>query len=182
MAIDNCVTIVGNVTRDPELAFTTSGMALAKFGLAVNRRWQKGDEWEEKVSFFDVIAWGKLGENVAETLSKGNRVIVMGRLDQQTWEDKESGGNRSKVELIAEAVGADLKWATATIVRNEKEGGGAFGREPDFDSGRAAPAQRPAPRSAAARTAHLPAEEPFVVSAADWQPGIFGSYPERLLR
>lgn len=136
---DNTVTLVGNVTRDPELRFTNSGMAICAFGLAVNRRWPSRStpgEWEEKVSFFDVVAWGQFGENVAESVGKGNRVIVCGRLDQQTWEDKDTGKNRSKIEVVAESIGPDLKWATTVVTRNERSGGGGFAdREPDFDPG-----------------------------------------------
>ncbi len=135
MATDNATTLVGNLTRDPELSFTNSGMAICKFGLAVNRRWQKDGEWEEKVSFFDVLVWGQFGENVAESVEKGNRVIVVGRLDQQSWEDKETGKNRSKVEIVAESVGPDLKWATTVVTRNERSEGWAGDREPDFTPG-----------------------------------------------
>ena len=88
MSAGNSVTIVGTLTRDPELRFTPSGQGVASFGVAVNRRWQnkQTNEWEEAVSFFDVVAWGTLGENVAECLTKGTRVIVDGRLDQRSWE------------------------------------------------------------------------------------------------
>ena len=76
MASDNTVTVVGNVTRDPELRFTPSGQAVATFGLAVNRRWQnrQTNEWEEQVSFFDVTCWAQMAENVAESVQKGTRV------------------------------------------------------------------------------------------------------------
>jgi single-strand DNA-binding protein len=127
MAFDNTVTIVGNVTRDPELRFTPSGAAVATFGLAWNQRSQNArGETEEKVSFFDVTCWRQLAENVAESLSKGSRVVVYGRLEQRSWEtpDKE---RRSKVEIIADDVAPSLKWATAELTRNDfkGEGGGA---------------------------------------------------------
>ena len=73
---DNTVTLVGNVTRDPELRFTTGGQAVASFGIAVNRRYQQNGEWQEQTSFFDVVAWAQLGENAAASLNKGARVIV----------------------------------------------------------------------------------------------------------
>ena len=73
MAFDNTVTLVGNITRDPELRFTSAGIAVASFGLAWNRKNRDG---EESVSFFDVTCWRDLAENVAESLSKGNRVVV----------------------------------------------------------------------------------------------------------
>ena len=98
MAIDNTVTIVGNATRDPELRFTPSGQAVATFGVAVNRRWQnrQTNEWEEATSFFDVTCWAQMAENVAESVQKGARVVVTGRLDQRSWET-DNGEKRSKV-------------------------------------------------------------------------------------
>ena len=129
---DNSVTIVGNVTRDPELRFTPSGQATASFGLAVNRRWQnRNNEWEESTSFFDVTCWAQMAENVAESIPKGARVVVTGRLDQRSWETQE-GDKRSKVEIIADEIGPSLRWATAQVVKNERRegdggGGGNYG-------------------------------------------------------
>lgn len=117
---DNSVHIVGNLTRDPELRFTTSGKAVANFGVAVNRLISKpGEERREDVAFFDVTAWDSLAENVAD-LSKGDRVVVEGRLAFRTWETDE-GDKRSKVEITAEDVGASLRWATVEITKNEKK-------------------------------------------------------------
>ena len=151
---DNTVTVIGNVTRDPELRFTPSGQAIATFGLAVNRRWQnrQTQEWEENVSFFDVTCWAQLGQNVSDTLVKGARAIVTGRLEQRSWET-DQGDKRSKVEIIADEVGPSLRWATADITRNERKeagdgpasGGGGGNR----------PAQNQAPAG------YDPAEEPF---------------------
>jgi single-strand DNA-binding protein len=97
---------VGNLTRDPELRFTPSGQATSSFGVAVNRRWQnrQTQAWEEATSFFDVVTWGQLAENVAESLTRGSRVIVAGRLDQRSWET-DSGDKRSKVEITADEIG-----------------------------------------------------------------------------
>ncbi len=85
MSQGNNVNIVGNCIATPELRFTPSGQAVATFGVAVNRRWKVrgSDEWSEAVSFFDVTCWGTLGENVAESVQKGTRVIVEGRLEQR---------------------------------------------------------------------------------------------------
>ena len=126
---DSTVTLVGNVTRDPELRFTPSGQSVANFGLAVNRRWQnrQTQQWEEQTSFFDIVCWAQLGQNVAESVGKGARVVVTGRLDQRSWET-ESGDKRSKVEIVADEVGPSLRWATATITKNERsasDGGAA---------------------------------------------------------
>jgi single-strand DNA-binding protein len=129
MAPGNTVTIVGNITRDPELRFTNTGQAVASFGLAVNRRWQnrQSGEWEEDTSFFDVTCWAQLAENVAESCQKGSRVLVTGRLDQRSWES-DAGERRSKVEVIADEVGPSLRWATAQVTKNERRSG-------DGDSG-----------------------------------------------
>jgi single-strand DNA-binding protein len=150
---DNTVTVIGNVTRDPELRFTPSGQAIATFGLAVNRRWQnrQSQEWEEQVSFFDVTCWAQLGQNVSDTLVKGSRAIVTGRLEQRSWET-DQGDKRSKVEIIADEVGPSLRWATAEITRNER-------REGDAPGG--APASSPRPVANAAPAGYDPSEEPF---------------------
>ena len=120
MAQDNTVTLVGNCTRDPELRYTTSGRGVASFGLAVNRRWQKNGEWEEAVSFFNVVAWGDLGENAAASLTKGARTFVTGRLEQRTYEDKE-GVSRSVTEVVADDLGPSLKWAQAEVERIHRD-------------------------------------------------------------
>lgn len=115
------VTLIGNVTRDPELRYTPSGAASLTLGLAVNRRWQnrQTQEWEEAVSFFDVVCWRELAENTATTVAKGMRLIVTGRLEQRSWEDSE-GERHYKVEVIADEVGPSLRWATADVARVER--------------------------------------------------------------
>ena len=140
MANGNTVELIGNVTRDPELRFTPNGAAVANFGLAVNRRWrnQKTNEWEEQVTFFDVVCWRELAENASESLTKGTRVMVSGRLDQRSWEDPKDGSKRSKVEVVADEIGPSLRWATAQVSKNERREGGSGG---GFDS--APPAQEP---------------------------------------
>ncbi len=120
----NSVTLVGNLTRDPELRYTPSGAATCQFGIAVNRRWQNktNSEWEEATSFFNVVAWRELAENVGESLQKGSRVLVTGRLEQRSWDTPE-GEKRSVIEVIADEVGPSLRWATAQVVRNERRSG-----------------------------------------------------------
>jgi single-strand DNA-binding protein len=104
------VTVVGNLTADPELKTTKTGSSVLRVGVAVNRRWKnKQDEWEEETSFFDVNAWGELADNVASSLSKGSRVIVSGRLEQQSWEKE--GQKQSKVVLVADDIGPSLRKA-----------------------------------------------------------------------
>jgi single-strand DNA-binding protein len=134
MAYDNTVTIVGNITRDPELRFTPSGQATASFGVAVNRVWtdRQTQERKEATSFFDIVCWGQLAENAAQSLSRGTRVVVSGRLDQRSWENQE-GEKRTKIEITADEVSPSLKWATVQITKNERrspetsstDGGGA---------------------------------------------------------
>jgi single-strand DNA-binding protein len=125
---DNTVTVIGNVTRDPELRFTPSGQAIASFGLAVNRRWQnrQTSEWEEATSFFNVVAWREMAENAGESLTKGSRVIVTGRLEQRSWETPD-GEKRSVVEVVADEIGPSLRWATAQVVKNERRSGDGGG-------------------------------------------------------
>lgn len=121
----NTLTLVGNVTREPELRFTPNGQATLSFGVAVNRRWQnrQTQEWEEATSYFDVVCWREMAENASESLFKGARVIVTGRLEQRSWESQD-GDRRSKVEVIADEVGPSLRWATAQVTRNERRSPG----------------------------------------------------------
>jgi single-strand DNA-binding protein len=121
MANVNNITILGNLTRDPELRFTPSGSAVVNLGVAVNRRWQNSlGEWEEDVSFLDVTVWKRLAENCAESLKKGDRVLIDGRLQMKTWETND-GQTRNKIEIVAKVVAPSLEWATAEITKNLKE-------------------------------------------------------------
>ena len=126
----NSITLVGNLTRDPEPRYTQGGRAVANFGMAVNRRYQVNGEWQEETSFFNVVAWAELGENAAASLSKGSRTIVFGRLQQRDYENRE-GEKRSMVEVVADDIGPSLRWAQATVERNERSdagpGGGSSG-------------------------------------------------------
>jgi len=118
---DSNVTIVGNLTRDPELRFTAGGKGVASFGVAVNRRYQVNGEWQEKVSFFNVTAWDTLGENAAASLNKGARIIVTGRLEQRDYETQ-SGEKRNVVEIVADELGPSLRWARAEVERTQRTG------------------------------------------------------------
>ena len=128
MAMDNTVTLVGNLTKDPELRYTTGGRGVASFGLAVNRRWQSNGEWQEAVSFFNVVAWADLGENAAASLFKGTRCMVTGRLEQRSYETRE-GEKRNITEVIADDLGPSLRWAQAQVERISRDaaGGGSGG-------------------------------------------------------
>ena len=128
----NTTTITGNLTREPEIRYTKEGQATAQLGVAVNRRWQDRttQEWQEATSFFDVVCWRDLAENVALSLSKGMRVVVTGRLEQRSWET-EDGDHRSKVEITADEIGPSLRFATADVQRTERR---SVPELPDSDS------------------------------------------------
>jgi single-strand DNA-binding protein len=104
MATLNKVFLIGNLTRDPELKYTANGIAIAKFGLAVNRTYNSPDgEKKNDTCFVDVTAWDKLAEICAEHLTKGRLVLIEGRLQYQSWKD-DDGTKRSKLEVVAQNV------------------------------------------------------------------------------
>jgi single-strand DNA-binding protein len=103
MASLNSVTLLGNLTRDPELRYTPQGTAVATFGLAVNRRYQQEGQQREDVCFVDIVAFGRQAETVNEYLAKGNLALVEGRLQWRSWETPE-GQKRSKHEVVANNV------------------------------------------------------------------------------
>ena len=95
--------ITGNLTRDPELRSTPNGASVCSFSVAVNRTYRDASgEQKEDVSFIDCSAWGKLGEMISQYAKKGTGVLVSGRLDQRSWEDKNTGQKRSRVEIVVE--------------------------------------------------------------------------------
>jgi single-strand DNA-binding protein len=154
MSNGNSVTLVGNLTRDPELRFTQSGQAQAQVGLAVNRRWQnrQTNEWEERTSFFNVVCWGELADNVAESLGKGARVLVTGRLEQRSWETQE-GEKRSVVEVVADDVAPSLRYATAKVEKTERRSPPESGERVGAGAGRSG--------SGGQSDQSYPDEEPF---------------------
>lgn len=99
----NQVTLMGNLTRDPEVRTTPSGQSVCSFSLALNRAYRdKNDQWQEATDYVDVVAWGPLGERVGQYLSKGRRALVQGRLQSRSWE--QDGQKRSKLEVLASDV------------------------------------------------------------------------------
>lgn len=101
----NQVTIMGNLTRTPEIKQTPSGNSVVLFSLALNRSYKDAqDQWQEATDYVDIVAWGKLADQVAERLDTGSRALVSGRLQSRSWEDKESGAKRSKLEVLAQDV------------------------------------------------------------------------------
>jgi single-strand DNA-binding protein len=114
---DTFVSLVGNLTDDPEVRFTPQGTTVASFRLAVTPRVNDGGTWKDgDTSFFRINAWRDLAEHVTDSLSKGDRALVLGRLKTRSWETPE-GERRSTVEVEAEEVGPSLKWATASPQR-----------------------------------------------------------------
>jgi single-strand DNA-binding protein len=146
---DNTVTLVGNCGRDPEIRYTQGGQAKAEFGLAVSRRWndRASGEQREQTSWFNVVVWGQLAENVAESIAKGTRVVVTGRLEQRSWET-DQGEKRTVIDVVADEVAPSLRWATAQVQKNDRRDG-------------AAGAGAPPSRSAGAGAGQYEQEEPF---------------------
>ena len=130
---DTHVTITGNLTSDPELKFTPNGAAVANFRIAVTSRIRDGEGWKDgETSFFRVNAWRDLAEHVAESLSKGDRAVVVGRLKTRSWETPE-GEKRSVVEVEADEVAPSLRWAIAKPERAANgKGKGEFNDDPPF--------------------------------------------------
>ena len=116
--------ITGNLTRDPDLRTTPNGASVCSFSVAVNRvfRDSSGTQ-QESVSFIDCSAWGKLGEMIGQYAKKGSGVLVSGRLDQRTWEDKTTGQKRSRVEIVVE----DFNFTSSAAERDGARGGNSYG-------------------------------------------------------
>lgn len=100
----NVVSISGNLTRDAEMIYANSGAAILKFSIAVNSRRKEGEEWKDVASFFDLVMFGKRAEALSRFLTKGVMVFVEGKLEQQRWQDKESGANKSRVQIIVKEI------------------------------------------------------------------------------
>ena len=147
MAGETVITVVGNLVDDPELRFTQSGAAVAKFRVASTPRIfdRQSNEWRDGESLFLTCSvWRQAAENVAESLTKGTRVIVQGRLKQRSYEDRE-GIKRTVFELDVDEVGASLRNATAKVTKTvgRGQGGGGWGGGPGGQQGGGAPADDP---------------------------------------
>lgn len=139
MAVGNQVAIVGNLTDDPELRYTGSGVPVASFTLAVNRRGKDPDtgEWKDvETSFIRCNVWRQQAENLADSLTKGARTIVVGRMRQRSWETQD-GQKRSVTEVEADSVGPSLEWAKADVTKSSGRGdsGPAFASSPASGGG-----------------------------------------------
>ncbi len=130
MASFNRVILVGNLTRDPEVKYTTGGTAVAEIGLAVSRQWfdQKSNERKEETTFVDVTLWGRQAEVAGEYLAKGRPVLIEGRLQLDSWEDKQTGQKRSKLRVVGEQM---------QMLGSRGEGGGPGGGGGGGGAGRA---------------------------------------------
>ncbi|GAA2443144.1 single-stranded DNA-binding protein [Actinomadura vinacea] len=129
MAGDTVITIVGNLVEDPNLRFTTSGQAVASFRIASTPRYfdRQSGEWKDREALFLTCnVWRQAAENVAETLQRGMRVIVQGRLQQRSYETQQ-GEKRTVFEIEVEEVGPSLRNATAKVNKTQRQGGGGFG-------------------------------------------------------
>lgn len=116
----NQITVAGRLTKDPDLRVTESGQTVCKLSLASGRRWKdKAGEWQEATSFFDADVWGDMGENCDESLSKGDAVVIVGQMEQRSYE--KDGTKRTVWDLRVDNVAADLRWATVAISRTERK-------------------------------------------------------------
>jgi single-strand DNA-binding protein len=136
------VTFVGNLTGDPETRFTPSGVSVTNFNVAVNHRVKSGpgtDDWKDgEPTFYRVAVWREYGEHVAESLSKGDQVLVIGKLIVRTWEG-DDGAKRKELDVSADEIGPTLRWATAKLSKASRSNGGQgqskggnFNDEPPF--------------------------------------------------
>lgn len=149
MAGDTTITIIGNLTDDPELRFTPSGKAVAKFRVASTPRYHKDGQWKDgEPLFLACTAWGQVGENVAESLQRGARVIVSGRLRQRSYETRE-GEKRTVIEVEVDEVGPSLRYATAKVKKMDRQSGGSGG----FGSGGGEPSGADDPWASTGATA-----------------------------
>ena len=153
MASFNKVILLGNLTRDPEIRYTPKGSAVCDLGIAVNRQYTlENGERREEVTYVDVVLWARLAEIAAEYLKKGRPVFIEGRLQLDTWDDKQSGQKRSKLRVIGENM---------QMLGSRQGGGGAGGAE-SGDNDRPARATAPPPKAAAAASAEPDDDEiPF---------------------
>lgn len=159
MASFNKVILVGNLTRDPQVKYTTGGTAVTEIGLAVNRRWldKQSNQWKDETTFVDITLWGRTAEIAGEYLAKGRSVLIEGRLQLDTWDDRETGQKRSKLRVVGENM---------TMLGAKGDGPGPGGGGGGGSTGRSG-ASQPA-RGAAAGDS-----EPH--DAPDFSPGGFDS-------
>ncbi len=169
MAGETIITVIGNLTDDPELRFTPSGAAVAKFRVASTPRFfdKSSSEWKDgEPLFLSCTVWRQAAEHVAESLQRGTRVIVSGRLRQRSYETRE-GEKRTVIELEVDEIGPSLRYATAKVQKMSRSGGGGFGGGGgqggggNFDDPWASAAPAPAPSRGGSGGANFDEEPPF---------------------
>ncbi|MCX6725129.1 MAG: single-stranded DNA-binding protein [Candidatus Saccharibacteria bacterium] len=135
----NQVILMGNLTRDPEVRQIPSGQAVCNFSLALNRSFKGADgEWQEATDYIDVVAWGPLGERIAQYLTKGSRCLVQGRLQSRAWE--QDGQKRSKVEVNAN----DVTFLDSRSAGGDSEAGSSYSQAPAGGNDKPKPSKKPA--------------------------------------
>ncbi|PSO53685.1 MAG: single-stranded DNA-binding protein [Actinobacteria bacterium QS_5_72_10] len=157
------VTLVGNLTANPELRFTQAGTAVANMRVAVNRRIRNNQsgEWEDRTDgFFNVVVWRSLAENAADSLAKGTRVMVNGRLTERTFENQQ-GETRYVTEIEADEVCPSLRWATAQVTKSSRTGQSQAGSGPPPPSDGGQPAQPAQPVQPGQSAPPEPDDVPF---------------------
>ncbi|MGO2600844.1 MAG: single-stranded DNA-binding protein [Brevibacterium aurantiacum] len=138
MSNEPIITAVGNLTGDPELRYTQAGVPVANFTVAQTPREKDGDDFKDgEPIYFRVSVWRDMAENVAATLTKGMRVVVLGRMKMQRYEKKDGSGKGEAIQLDVDAIGPDLRWATAMVNKVQKgQAGGApqqgYGQQPAY--------------------------------------------------
>jgi single-strand DNA-binding protein len=175
MAADNHTTIIGNLVEDPEVRFTNTGIAVTNLRVAVTQRVQQDGQWRDgETNFFKVNVWRGQAEHLADSLAKGDRVMVTGRLRQRSWDTPE-GDKRSVTELEADEVGASLKWATAKAERSSERGNGdrSSGRERQAERGATSTTRRPFTNSLFLRCPRFRPRAPACGGAVSWAPVSF---------
>lgn len=142
------VTLIGNVTAEPEVTFTAAGKSRIAFSVAVERNWRdQAGEWQKHTSFADVIAWGEVAEQTGNLIEKGMRVIVAGRFEQRSWLDEATGKNRYRWEVTADEVAVSTKAIESVVRRRRDDNTNTNGN--GNGNARASSAPRPAARPAA---------------------------------
>lgn len=128
-------TVTGNLTADPEIRFFDGGSAKASFSIAVNSQWKDASgQMQERTSYFDVVAWKALAEDIVRVATKGTRVTVTGTLEQRSWDDKNSGQKRTKVEIVADEVAISVR--SIEEFSRKQRGEGSEGAPKKFTKGR----------------------------------------------
>lgn len=157
MASLNKVMLIGNLTRDPEIRYTPKGSAVADLGLAVNRVYTtENNERREEVTYIDVVLWSRLAELASQYLSKGRSVFIEGRLQMDTWEDKQTGQKRSKIRVVGES----MQFLDGGRRDGEEGGGGNSGGNYNRPASRpASPAPRPGPADSRSNRAMAPSDD-----------------------